>query len=361
MKFQEIDLTLDSIFDKIPIEIEVIFKYCFEEGKLHNRFIKVKSSNYFVFAPNLDYWNFIEEWKKDLVFGENGEPIEDIIPYFEAYSKGFLDGYFEFENEVKDLNQAFNQNSFTLETISKEIRTEAKPFSGRGYFYKTNNTGEAPIPIIRKDLLYDGGLKVGRNYKAWFYIIKNSKAFVPFFREFYFQWFKIYEDEFKKENSHDPNFSTGLQKVIEEIEALNLISKEKPNIEPEKDSKIHQVPIKSLILESNVIEPLFEGLKPYFEYREDDLKELLFGGKISRKLLWPLNQNQLVDLFKRLIESQKINHNLTEVKNFICENFYQKNGKDFNPDSVYDVLRAKSNCTKGKRILTDLNFLNKKS
>jgi len=214
MKFQEIDLKFEPIFDSIPIEIEVIFKYSSYEGKLYSRYQKISDPNFVSFTPYVDYWEFVEAWKSDLVFGENGKPIDDIIPYYEAYSKGFLEGYFEFENEIKELNQIFGPDSFPIDKIFKEIKLEVMPFSSRGYFYKD----EEPIPIMKKDLLFEDGAKVGRNYKAWFYIIKNPKPFIPLFRDFYFESYKLYELQFKERNSHIENYSSGLQSVIEEIE-----------------------------------------------------------------------------------------------------------------------------------------------
>lgn len=283
MKFQEIDLTIDSIFGKIPIEIEVIFKYSFQEGKLDNRFIKITKSNYFVFALSLDYWNFIEEWKKGLVYGENGKPIKDITPYLEAYSKGFLDGYFEFENEVKDINQIFNQNSFPIDAIFKEARTEEMAFSSRGYFYKNDDSNEKPIPIIKKDLLYSGGIKVGRNYKAWFYIVKNPKPFIQLFREFYSSSFELYENEFRKWNSHHEGYISPLQIVIDEIRA------KKPN-EPKQENKSSQIENKFNQMPMNEVRshflPLIEKENPSGQIwmKKEDFEIFLrrsFGGETN--------------------------------------------------------------------------------
>jgi len=218
MKFQEIDLIYDFPIEGFPIEIEVIFKHEFYEGKLVNRFQKLEGENYKSFTPYGDYWEFVGIWRKDLVFTENGEPIEDIIPYYEAYSKGFLDGYFEFENEIKELNQIFGPTPFPIDKIFKEIKLEVMPFSSRGYVYKDDNNDAEPIPIMKKDLLFEGGAKVGRNYKAWFYIIKNPKPFIPLFRRFYFESYKFYELQFRKRNSHIENYSSELQTVIDEIE-----------------------------------------------------------------------------------------------------------------------------------------------
>lgn len=354
MKFQEIDLTYEPILDgRIPVEIEVIFKYSFEEGNLYDRFQKISGANYVVFAPYVDYWNFEEAWKNDLVFGENGKPIEHMIPYYDSYAKGFLDGYFEFENEIKEVNQIFNQTSYPIETIFKEIRVGARPFSARGYFYKSDDPTEKPIPILKKELLYSGGLRVGRNYKAWFYIIKNPKPFVPIFRDFYFQWFKIYEDEFKKRNSHDPNFSSELQTVIDEIKALSRFPIENPIIKNKPDLSIEpETPIR-LIFEPKIIELLFEGLKPYFNEKEKDLRDLLEGKEINKRLVWSLNQNQFTDIFYRLKNKKYISQNYTKITKWICENFVLMHGAEFNSVSVYDSIRGHTKTAKANRILNN--------
>lgn len=275
MKFQEIDLTFEPIFDRIPIEIEVIFKYSFQEGKLYDRFQKITGPNFLSFAFYVDYWNFIEEWKKGLVFGENGEAIENIIPYYEAYSNGFMDGYFEFENEIKEIGQIFNQNSFPIDAIFKETKQQLHAFSSRGYFYKNDDSKEKPIPIIKKDLLYSGGLKIGRNYKAWSYIIKNPKPFIQLFREFYSSTFELYEKEFRKWNSHHEGYISPLQIVIDEIRAKET---SEPKPEPE----------------SNPIENRFNQM-PINEVRSHFLP--LIEKKNPKKMVWMTNED--FDIFLR--------------------------------------------------------------
>lgn len=235
MKFQEIDFDLN--FGKVPFEIGVIFKYSFWEGKLYNRYQKIKGENFSSFVPYGDYWAFIEKREKGLIYGENGESLEDISPYYEAYSKGFLDGYFEFENEIKESSHIFYQNSFAIENIFDEIKIEVLPFASRGYFYKNDDSKEKPISIIKKDLLYSGGLKIGRNYKAWFYIIKNPKPFIQLFREFYSSTFELYENEFREWNSHHEGYISPLQIVIDEIQGK--ATGEKNTIE----NKFNQMPM----------------------------------------------------------------------------------------------------------------------
>jgi hypothetical protein len=219
MKFQEIDLTFDLISGGIPIEIKSIFKHEFHDGKLYNRYQKLSGENYLSFTPYGDYWEFIDDWKGYKVFGENGKPIEDIIPYYEAYSKGFMDGYFEFEIEIKEFSQIFFQNSFPTEKIFDEIKSTPMPFSSRGYYYPNDDFKQKAIPVLNKSLLAADGKKIGRNYKAWFYILKNPKPFIPLFRSFYSESFKFYEEEYRKWNAHHEGYISSLQIVIDEIQA----------------------------------------------------------------------------------------------------------------------------------------------
>lgn len=361
MKFQEIDLTNDSIFDKIPIEIEVIFKYSFQEGTLDNRFIKITKSNYFVFAPRLDYWNFLEEWKKDLIYGKNGKPIKDITPYFEAYSKGFLDGYFEFENEVKEIGQIFNQNSFPIDAIFKEARTEEMAFSSRGYFYKNDDPNETPIPIIKKDLLYSGGIKVGRNYKAWFYIVKNPKPFIQLFREFYSSTFEFYENEFRIWNSHHEGYISPLQIVIDEIRA-------KKSNEPKQENKSmifkdnsNDIIDEVLRINEDIINYLIKGIEPFIDGKDKLFRELLNGKKIEEKLFFKANGNILTDVFYRLHDKEgMIFSQKQKTAKWICDNFdflnqRSKKKTPYKFDVVYKQLTNKSGgISKNKRICKDL-------
>ncbi|MFN3759286.1 MAG: hypothetical protein ACK4SF_08730 [Algoriphagus aquaeductus] len=347
MTFQEIDLTFDLIGTGIPIEIKVIYGYEFYENELLNRFQKLSGENHLSFTPYGDYWRFIDDWKGDKVFGENGEIIENIVPYYEAYSKGFLDGYFEFENEIKELNQIFNQNSFSIDKIFDEIKSSTSPFSSRGYHCPNDDSKQKPIPILDKSLLSKGGKKIGRNYKAWFYILKNPKPFVSLFRSFYFETFKFYEDEIRKWNSHIEGYISPLQTVIDEIQ--NECS-DTSFISTATKNKTEQ---RSLIINSEIRTSLFDGLKQYFVDKESELENLLSSKKIPDKLVWPLNQNQLADLFLRLSYNGFIKNNKTQIKSWLAENFTLSSGQ-INESSVYDILKRKSEINKDKRILEDL-------
>lgn len=353
MKFQEIDLTYDLIEGGIPIEIKTIFQFEFFERNLLPRYQKLSGENYLSFTPYGDYWEFIDEWKNQKVFGENGEVIENLMPYYESYSKGFLQGYFEFENEIKELNQIFNQNSLPIDKIFDEIKSSSGPFSTRGYYYPNDDTKQNPIPILDKTFLSKAGSKIGRNYKAWFYILKNPNPFVPLFREFYFEWFKFYEEEFRKWNSHILNYRSELQVVIDEIQQNLGVS---PNTKKDSRKEITD----RLLIDPKIIDPLFGGLKEYFKGKENELYSLLKGEKIGEKLYFPSNGNKLTDIFYRLHYHGRILNDKKVTAQWICDSFDNRNQKSKNRseykfDVVYKQLTNKDRgIGRSKRILNDL-------
>ena len=153
-----------------------------------------------------------------------------------------MDGYFEFEKEIKDFSQIFFQNSIPIEKIFEEIKSSSMPFASRGYYYPNDDSKQKAIPVLSKLLLKKDGKKIGRNYKAWFYILKNPKPFIPLFRSFYFDSFKIYEEEHRKWNAKIEGYVSPLRKVIDEIQANG-------QTEPNPiESKIN--PLKSIWLKS---------------------------------------------------------------------------------------------------------------
>jgi hypothetical protein len=139
--------------------------------------------------------------------------------------------------------------------------------------------------------------------------------------------------------------------------AKEELPEEKPS---EKSFYLEKSPLKKvpqIIIDQSIMDGLIKGLKSFFPEKENELEMLLNGKELEKKLVWPINQNQLVDLIKRLMDAKKINSSKTECKEWICQNFERSNGKNFNPNSVYDILTGKSKCTKNNRILSDLNFL----
>src|SRR5690606_21297005 len=188
----------------------------FHGSELLSRYQLLKDHENRFFVYYGDYWDFIEAWKNNLVFGEDGNLVDDLTPYYESYSNGFNEGYFEFEFEVKELNSIFQDSESITDKIFKETLTKVLTFSSRGQYYPSNN--QKPFPIIKREYFFDGGKKAGRSYKAWYYIIHNYKPFISIFRDFYYKDLKKYEEIFNKRNPNTQNYKTSLQAIIDEIE-----------------------------------------------------------------------------------------------------------------------------------------------
>lgn len=341
MKFKEIDLSAFGILEKCPIEISVIFEYDFFESEMTSRYQLIEGPNFKSYAYYDDFWKFIENWKNDKIFDENGNHIQNLQPYKEAYSFGFNEGYFEFENEIKDIHSLFQDNYFLFDKIFSETLSKQYAFTSCGYFYPNNDHKQKPLPILKTDFLIKGGRDAGRKYKAWYYIIHNPKPFIPIFRAFYGKHYQRYENIFRERNTHIPNYCTNLQAVIDEIEKdLSQLPTHEKTFDPEIKTGFK--------IEPKIIDPLFEGLKSYFDGREKDLKELLSGENISKKLYFKSTGNKLTDVFYRLHENgEMILNNKQITAKWICDNFENLNQKtkqrsEFKYDVVYKQLTNKS-------------------
>lgn len=110
---------------------------------------------------------------------------------------------------------------------------------------------------------------------------------------------------------------------------------------------------RTLIISSTIKDELFDGLKPYFFGKEDELKKLLSGEAISEKLVWSLNQNQLADLFLRLSYNGFIKNDKTEIKNWLVQNFTLAD-RELNSSTIYETLTRKNEIKKENRILENL-------
>lgn len=232
MDFREID-NYDYVFEKVPFAISSIFKWKFEDGKMHQRFLKLNGSDYKSFVPFLDWRDFKEQMSTRRIFDENGEIFtnESIENYCKAYSDGFVKGYNDLESEIKDTTSIFKTNN---EEIAKKvfsiIHTTFYPFSGNRttLYLNDEDNKEFTRETLTIKSLRESGAKIGRNYKAWFFILNNPDLFIELFKPFYLEIYKLIEKDLKKRNSHYPNYQTDLQKIIDEFEVLPKLKFEPP-------------------------------------------------------------------------------------------------------------------------------------
>ncbi len=110
--------------------------------------------------------------------------------------------------------------------------------------------------------------------------------------------------------------------------------------------------------DDETINKIYELLKSFFVSFEDELLLALKGKKLSRPLLFPHNQNKLVEFFKRVHYNNFILSNKIEINYWLTQNFEynSKRGaksivKKFNTDTITGILsRNKGEPEKEARI-----------
>lgn len=127
-----------------------------------------------------------------------------------------------------------------------------------------------------------------------------------------------------------------------------------------QDNKVSNKADERLIIfkDDETINKIYELLKSYFVRYEDELLLALKGKKLSRPLLFPHNQNKLVEFFKRVHYNNFILSNKVEINNWLIQNFEynSKRGaisivKKFNADTITGILsRNKGEPEKEARI-----------
>jgi hypothetical protein len=154
-------------------------------------------------------------------------------------------------------------------------------------------------------------------------------------------------------------FLEHLEKLINKFEMISnvvnsLIEQNSLFSNTSKEKNILKKPSHAaIIINSDIVNKLFDGLKQYFEGKEEELMKVLTGKAISEKLIWPLNQNQLADLFLRLSYNEFIKNNKTEIKIWLVQNFTLANG-EINSSTIYETLTRKNEINKQNRILENL-------
>lgn len=248
--------------------------------------------------------------------------------------------------ENLDLNKHFEKQSellnelqIRIETFCKNKQTEfdRKVSFVRGFFEKEG------LPIPEKwesDFLYWYiEHKIGEE-KAWVTSIDE----IEFSRDNLMEW-AIFEKErlLKK-------MSGGQSSLKQSLTILDKIQNEKSKITEAPQTEIQTKPF---IIDPIIRSRLHEGLKQYFEGKDAELENVLNSKQNSEKLVWPLNQNQLAELFLRLSYNGYIKNNKTEIKSWLKENFTLMSGS-LNEVTVYETLKRKSDIKKNMRILEDL-------
>ena len=110
-----------------------------------------------------------------------------------------------------------------------------------------------------------------------------------------------------------------------------------------------------ILLDQDQFDELYRELCKFFDAGDhSDLKRLLQEGSIDRKITFLSNQNQLVEVFRRLKYNGFLFETSTGIREWLCSNFIYKSKagmKKINPYSVWDILsKAKGEPSPKSRI-----------
>jgi len=125
---------------------------------------------------------------KNYVFLCNGnkvECLEDLKPYFSDYSKGFKNGFNQFENNcIKPyLNDYSDKNDFAtkvFEYVTKENFYSLQNWENTSFGFSYDLTDKENEFVINKG--FENGEIQGYFYKAWSLIFSNNSLFEPLFK-----------------------------------------------------------------------------------------------------------------------------------------------------------------------------------
>ena len=132
--------------------------------------------DFYCFKPN---WELLI-WKIDdkSLNDEEGNPLtwKTVEPFLKDYSRGFQDGYFEFDNLLKE-GQYFQNDEIKARKIFEYSNSWRS-----GPFREQAGNGN-PGTYITKDLWYEDGREAGYFYKSWQIIVENHEMFIGYFSE----------------------------------------------------------------------------------------------------------------------------------------------------------------------------------
>lgn len=106
--------------------------------------------------------------------------------------------------------------------------------------------------------------------------------------------------------------------------------------------RVENIPVLRILLDQDQFDELYRELCKFFDAGDhDDLKRLLQGEAIDRKITFLSNQNRLVEVFRRLKYNGFLFETSTEIRNWLCSNFMYRSkegDRKLNPHSVWDIL-----------------------
>jgi hypothetical protein len=136
------------------------------------------------FNENIDFYSFSANWEllklkmeDGMIKDEAGNQLTfaTILPYLEAYSLGFLEGFNELEQQI-------NSGLFASDEIKARKVIEFSDTWRSGWFPEQAGDGK-PGLYITKELWHNAGIEAGHFYKAWYIITDNHEPFLKYFEK----------------------------------------------------------------------------------------------------------------------------------------------------------------------------------
>jgi hypothetical protein len=177
-KFLPVDEGRD-IFKSIPFEIALVYKYSYPQ---RFRFIRVEGEDYYFYTASDLYYNFKEAFLKGRIYIDEDHiaDSENIRPFYKAYAAGFFEGYNQLDQIVEASTRIFREDpNSVVNKVFEYINKSIPGLASYGGAFEKN--GEY-FHIVSKELWYNVGCDMGKQYKAWYYIVNNPKYFVDLFK-----------------------------------------------------------------------------------------------------------------------------------------------------------------------------------
>lgn len=169
----------DGIFRKVPFEIAIIYKYIFPNA--HARYIGIEEGGHTYYTETSTYYCFKEDFKEGSLYTEDLQPLtcENMSPYYKSYCEGFLAGYKMFDEKIKNSTSVFGSDiQSVVIRVFDYINTSVPGFAQYGH----ERLNGVNMKVMKRESMFDSGIKQGEKYKAWYYIINNYRYFISLFR-----------------------------------------------------------------------------------------------------------------------------------------------------------------------------------
>jgi hypothetical protein len=222
----------DYLFDDFPFEIK--FAYCKSapyvntDDSLNNiaknrfeeeLFLSETGAGNITYYPNQSELLILAKLYRDkelyTLIDDEVVCIKDnslLYPFIARFKEGFSRGYFELKNNLEI--EKDKQSVFNIAVMNGK--------SGLDTAYEVHNFNGHNIKFLSDELIYESGVKTGRNYRAWQIILDSPYLHIQLFRESevlipFYRWHL--EREIEK---NLPNDGWGVRKGLEILLTLDI-------------------------------------------------------------------------------------------------------------------------------------------